>query len=165
VPNPDTPGQPARLASGQTLATLVILWLTFAAGAAALIWLWDALAPAADTQHRRDPRVFAVMAFVALLDLPAIRYRRRFVARGLSGWPRVGFMALGTGTLLGLTWIALWLAATGGFGATPVADILGRMADLDPLSTRWNAGATLVLGVWFWVVSFIVASFGRSGTP
>jgi len=140
---------------------LLVLLLTFIFGAIAVIWFCEVIAPSEASDSRRDPRVPVVGALVVFLGLPAIRFRRKYVELGLAGWPRVSFCAIATTALLAASWaIALYVGF--GFPGSDFLHAIHRFADLDQLQSKWNAGLTLVLGVWFWIVSFIVASAGGS---
>lgn len=156
----DLPDAP-RLLSLETGVTLLILAATLIAGAGFVVWTWDAFGPLA----RKDPRTFLVIALTFTLGSPAIRYRRHALASGLSGWPRVGFTALATATLLCVYWLALALAGAAWLNGTPIATILNRLADLSHPWSSVTAAVSLGLGVWFWITGFVVASAGRVWAP
>lgn len=150
----------ARHILAQTAITLAIVAATFTLAVAGLLWLSQYVAPVGSV--RRDPRIFLVILLVIFLGWPAILYRRRYVDQPISGWPRVGFTALCTATLLGLCWLGLLVAGAGGLDGTRIGAAIARMTDLSQPSSRWNAGVSLVLGVWFWITGFIVASTART---
>ena len=65
-------------------------------------------------------------------------------------------------------WFHDWLATTDPFGSDRAASYMSPIFDLTHLQSRFNAGVSLAQSTFFWVVSFLVASWQdppRRDTP
>lgn len=145
--------------------SLLLLWTGLLLAVAVLLFLATPIGLYEPPDGGRDPRAGSVLIVMGCFAFLCAAWRKRFVPNGLSGWTRVGFTALGTAGLLAVLWFYIWLATTDLPGAALAQRWFTQTNDLENLWSRWNAGISLVVGVWFCLVSYHAASTGRTRSP